>query len=66
MRTIIMQGHDRKGFDTERCYNMEDVKAYLRHPHHGDIIAHIDGKEIIVPKGLGARFELDALDRMYF
>lgn len=69
MKTIVLQGHDRHGFDTETCYNMEDVKAYLRHPHHGNIHAYIDGcweKHFLVPEGLGVRFELDALDKMYY
>lgn len=58
MRTIVMQGHDWRGFDTETCYNMEEVKAYLRHPHHGNIHAYIDGcweKHFLVPEGLGVR-----------
>lgn len=68
MRTIVMQGNDWNGWDTETCHNMEDVKAYLRHPHIGDIHAYVDGcweKHFLVPRGLGKRVELDWEDKLY-
>lgn len=67
MKTIVLQGHDWNGFDTETCHNMEDVKAYLRHPHCGNIHAYIDGcweKHFLVPVGLGVRYERKRIDEV--
>lgn len=35
MRTITIQGHDRHGWDTETIGTMDDLHAYLLHPHTG-------------------------------
>lgn len=66
MKTIIIQGHDRNGWDTEECHNMEDVKAYLHNPHCGNIHAYIDGcceKHFLVPVGLGVRYTYDRIEQ---
>ena len=66
MRTIVMQGNDWNGWDTETCHNMEDVKAFLRHPHCGDIHAYIDGcweKHFLVPAGLGVRYQYNRIEQ---
>lgn len=55
MTTITIQGHDRNGWDTETVDNMEDVHAYLRHAHKGTITAYINGKQFVVPAGIGKR-----------
>lgn len=63
MKTIVLHGCDKKGFDTKICYSMEDVKAFLRHSHHEYVHAYINGcweKHFIVPKGIGVRFNVDA------
>jgi hypothetical protein len=66
MRTIVIQGHNRKGWDTETCYNMDDIKAFLRSPHHGNIHAYIDGcieKHFLVPEGLGVRYQYNRIEQ---
>lgn len=56
MKTIVLQGHDRHGWDTESVSSMDDVHAYLRHPHSGEITAYIDGKPHRVPQKVGKRY----------
>jgi hypothetical protein len=54
-RSIIVQGHDRHGWDTETIADMECLKAYLNHPHRGQISVYINGVEHILPSGIGVR-----------
>lgn len=63
---IVLQGHDRRGWDTETCHTMEEVRTYLRHPHHGNIHAYVDGcceKHFLVPRGLGVRYEYNGIEQ---
>ena len=55
MPTIVIQGHDRHGWDTETIQTLECLKAYLRHPHKGRISVYVDGVEHILPSGIGVR-----------
>lgn len=57
MVAITIQGHDRHGWDTETIDNMEDLHAYLMHPHKGTMTAYVDGREFTVPAGIGKRCE---------
>ena len=52
---ITLQGHDRHGWDTETVGSMEEVRAYLSHPHRGTITAYVDGREYTVPAGIVRR-----------
>lgn len=54
-RNIIIQGHNRHGWDTETISDMECLKAYLHHPHRGQISVYIDGVEHVLPSGIGVR-----------
>lgn len=56
MKTVIMQGHYRHGWDTETVESMEDIHAYLRSAHTGPISVYINGIEFEVPKGIGNRY----------
>lgn len=58
MATITIQGHDRNGWDTETIDNMEDVHAYLRHPHIGNITVYVGKREYVLPRGIGKRYEV--------
>lgn len=53
--SITIQGHDRHGWDTETIHTLECLKAYLNHPHRGQISVYVDGKEHILPSGIGVR-----------
>lgn len=55
MAKMTMQGHDRNGWDTETMESMEDVHAFLMHPHTGKITVYIDGRESVLPAGIGKR-----------
>lgn len=55
MRQITLQGHDRHGWDTETIDNMECLRAYLNHPHRGQISVYVNGVEHILPSGIGVR-----------
>ena len=52
---ITLQGHDRHGWDTETVESMEDVRAYLSHPHRGTITAYIGDRMYTLPAGIGRR-----------
>lgn len=55
MAKITMQGHDTHGWDTETPETMKDVKAFLNHPHHGEIMIYTDRGEFFLPLGIGNR-----------
>lgn len=55
MVSITLQGHDRHGWDTETVSTMEQVRAYLNHAHRGQISVYVDGKEFVLPAGIGRR-----------
>lgn len=55
-RTIIIQGHDRHGWDTETVGSMDEIHAYLRHAHTGQISVYVDKIEYILPSGIGTRY----------
>lgn len=55
-RSITLQGRDRNGWDTEIVETMEDIHAYLLHPHKGKITVYIDGEAKTLPVGIGARY----------
>lgn len=55
MVSITLQGHDRHGWDTETVNNMTELRAYLNHPHRGQISVYVDGVEHILPQGIGVR-----------
>lgn len=55
MPSIVIQGHDRHGWDTETIQTLECLNAYLRHPHRGQISVYINGVEHILPQGIGVR-----------
>lgn len=51
--TVRIQGMNVHGWDTEDMESMDDVRAYLRHPHYGSITAIINGEQRFeVPAGL--------------
>lgn len=54
-KTVVMQGQDHNGWDHEICHTMDEIKAYLRNPHIGNIYVKTNGKEFILPKGIGVR-----------
>lgn len=56
MMNITLQGHDRNGWDTETVTSMEDIHAYLRHPHTGPITVYVEGVAHILPAGIGRRY----------
>lgn len=56
-RRVTLQGHGRTGWDTETVETMEDIHAYLRTPHRGNIHVYIDCQERILPAGLGKRVQ---------
>lgn len=65
---IVMQGHDRNGWDTAVCETMNDIKDFLNHPHHGTVWAYVDGdpkQAYVVPSGLGVRVAEDPEDMMF-
>lgn len=51
--TVRIQGRNVHGWDTENMESMDDVRAFLRHPHYGSVTAIINGKQRFrVPVGL--------------
>lgn len=56
MTKIVIQGHDRHGWDTETVSNMDEIHAYLNHAHTGQISVYVDDVEHILPQGIGKRY----------
>lgn len=54
---VTLQGHDRHGWDTETVGTMEEVHAYLLHPHRGPVTVYIEGVGHVLPRGIGRRCE---------
>lgn len=52
---FVLQGHDRKGWDTEDVTSMKDAHAYLQHAHFGTITLYVNDIAHIVPEGIGKR-----------
>lgn len=49
MKKIVLQGHDRHGWDTERVETMEEAKAYLDYQKRagtGPVTVYIDDVEV--------------------
>lgn len=57
MTSITLQGHDWHGWHTEIVDNMEDVHAYLLHPHTGPIRVYIGDNVYTLPVGIGKRYD---------